>query len=44
VFAGLFLTFAYKLLIEPEETRINDEACKWGMFLSGLFLFISALA
>lgn len=40
-FSSLFLHFAYKLLFDQE--HVNDETCRWGLFISGLFAFISGL-
>ena len=42
-FAFLFVYFAYNLCFVAEESRVSNELCRWGLFISGLFAFLSAL-
>jgi hypothetical protein len=39
----MFMTFAYYLLFIEEQNRVSDQTCRFGLFISGLFAFISAL-
>lgn len=42
-FTALFIVFAYYLCLTDEQTRLSNEGCRWGLFLSGLFAFLSYL-